>query len=118
MENEHYRTLIENLNEVVYILNDRAEITYITANIEAIGGYSVAEVMGRKFTDFVHPGDLPGRVDNAEKALALLKKKTRSDSLNILRMVPPTNIIATDDNPIPFGLAAYGDSSHTERHNP
>ena len=70
MENEYYRTLIENLNEVVYILNDRAEITYITPNIEAIGGYTVSEVIGRRFTDFVHPDDLPRRMESFGKAFA------------------------------------------------
>ncbi len=63
-----YRTLVENLNEVVYMLNERAEITYITPNIESFSGYTVEEVTGRRFTDFVHPEDLHQRMERFRNA--------------------------------------------------
>ncbi|MFO7839075.1 MAG: PAS domain S-box protein [Desulfosalsimonadaceae bacterium] len=65
--NEKYRYLLENLNEVVYTLDHNAAVTYISPNIEKISGYSQNEILGRPFTDFVHPKDLPSRVENFQK---------------------------------------------------
>lgn len=65
--NEKYRGLLENLNEVLYTLDHNAAITYISPNIAKISGYSPSEVIGRPFTDFVHPDDLPGRIENFQR---------------------------------------------------
>ncbi len=65
--NENYRGLLENLNEVLYTLDHNAAITYISPNIANISGYSPSEVIGRPFTDFVHPDDLPGRTENFQR---------------------------------------------------
>ena len=67
---EKYRMLIENLNEIIYTLDQNATITYISPNIKAIGGYSPAEIIGRRFTDFVHPEDLAGRLEQFGKILS------------------------------------------------
>ena len=69
LNHEHYRLLVENLNEIVYTLNEDAVITYISPNVEAIGGYAPAEMIGRPFTDFVHPEDLAGRMEQFFKIL-------------------------------------------------
>jgi len=60
---DKYRLLVENLNEIVYTLNEHANITYVSPNVESIGGYTPGEMIGRPFTDFVHPDDLAGRME-------------------------------------------------------
>nr|AGF93197.1 multi-sensor signal transduction histidine kinase [uncultured organism] len=67
---EKYQSLIENLNEIVYVLNKNAEIEYISPNIEEISGYSPSEVTGKRFTEFVHPDDLESRIENFMKVLS------------------------------------------------
>lgn len=62
-----YRKLIENLNDIVYQTDEMMNIKFVTKNIEKIGGYSVDEVIGKKFTDFVHPTDLPDPTKQFEK---------------------------------------------------
>jgi PAS domain S-box-containing protein len=69
--NEAYRQLVENLNEVLYTLDLKAVVTFITPNVEKISGYRPEEIVGRRFTDFVHPGDLTAhRFDAFQKILA------------------------------------------------
>ncbi len=58
---EKYKMLVENLNEIIYTLDNKAFITYVSPNIKALGGYSAEEVTGRNFVDFVHPEDKQGR---------------------------------------------------------
>ncbi len=58
---ENYRALVENLTEIIYTLDCEAKITYITPNIEKLGGYTAEEAIGKLFTEFVHPDDRKGR---------------------------------------------------------
>ena len=60
--NENCRQMLENLNEVLYTLDKEGVVTFITRNVEQIGGYRPEEIIGRKFTEFVHPGDLRSRL--------------------------------------------------------
>lgn len=57
---ETYRTLIENLYEVVFTLDLQRKFIYISPMIEQVSGYQVEEVIGKSFDHFVHPDDLPG----------------------------------------------------------
>ena len=67
---QKYRTLIENLNEIIYRLDDKAVIRYISPNIEMLFGYKSDEVIGRNFVDFVHPDDIKGRIEQYQKILS------------------------------------------------
>jgi PAS domain S-box-containing protein len=67
---ESYRRLVENLNEVIYTLDTRAKITYISPNIASIGGYEPSAILGRNFVDFVHPADKEARMEQFSKIIA------------------------------------------------
>ena len=54
--------IIENLNEVFYILDVKATVIYVSSNIERISGYSASEVIGRSYVELVHPDDMTGRL--------------------------------------------------------
>jgi PAS domain S-box-containing protein len=56
---QEYRTLVENLSEVIYAADIRGIFTYISPAIEAFLGYSPAEVIGQHFSSLIHPQDLP-----------------------------------------------------------
>lgn len=67
---EKYRDLVENLNEVVYALDDKAIITYVSPSVEQTSGYRPDELIGRSYIDFVHPDDREGRIEQYHKVLA------------------------------------------------
>jgi len=56
---EKYRDLVENINDIIYATDEHGIITYIAPRIEAIGGYTASEIIGRPFFDFVHKEDIP-----------------------------------------------------------
>jgi len=66
----NYRDLVENINEVVYILDENASITYISPSVEFISGYTPSELTKMRFTDFVHPDDLEGRIEQFFKIMS------------------------------------------------
>jgi PAS domain S-box-containing protein len=55
---QHYRSLVENLNDVVFILDERGFITYISPVIESLSGFTNQELIGQDFRRFIHPDDL------------------------------------------------------------
>lgn len=59
LSEERYRTLVENMNNVVYTLDEHGLITYVTPNVENLYGYNINDVLGKPFTDFVYPPDIP-----------------------------------------------------------
>ena len=65
-----YRELVENINEVIYVLDENANITYVSPNVETISGYSPAELAEMRFTELVHPDDLEGRIEQFLKIMS------------------------------------------------
>jgi len=55
---EKYRELVENLNDVIFVADEQSVLTYISPVVGRFG-YASAEMVGRPFSDFVHPDDLP-----------------------------------------------------------
>jgi len=65
-----YRNLIENINDVIFSVDTRKCITYISPAVERFLRYTVNEIMGLPFTRFVHPDDLPALLSRFEKTLS------------------------------------------------
>jgi PAS domain S-box-containing protein len=57
---EKYRTLVENLNDVIFTLDNAGRIIYVSPVVEPLLGYKPEEVIGEDFAGFIHPEDLPG----------------------------------------------------------
>jgi len=60
---EKYRTLIDRANDVVCVIQDGV-IKMCNPRLEDYRGGSRNEIVGRPFTDFVHPDALPELIDN------------------------------------------------------
>ena len=73
---QNYRELVENLNDIVYATDTNAVVTYISPNVFQLSGYTPEEVIGKNFTEFVHPEDLPGRIEQFLKILGGSKEVT------------------------------------------
>jgi PAS domain S-box-containing protein len=55
---EKYRTLVENINDVIFKLDENGKFIYISPVIEYLFEYSMEEIVGKNFMDYVHPDDL------------------------------------------------------------
>ncbi len=64
-----YRSLVENINEIVYVIDTKAKIKYISPNIENISGYTVDEMKGANFIEFVYQEDREERMNEFRRAL-------------------------------------------------
>lgn len=56
---EQYRSLLEDINDVAFIVDLEGRFVYISPAIERISSYTVEELIGRPFAEFIHPDDLP-----------------------------------------------------------
>ncbi len=61
---EKYRVLVENLNEVIFLLDENGVIDYVSPAVEKMSGYSPDELVGRPYFDFSHPDDMEERHRN------------------------------------------------------
>ncbi len=65
-----FRSLIENSSDGVAIFSAKGELTYIAPRVEAILGYTVAEMMQMDLLSITNPDALQARNDFMEKVLA------------------------------------------------
>lgn len=72
---QKYRSLVEESTEMIFSINDKMELTYISPNIRQFLGYEPLEVTGGAFKDFLHPEDLDafGTMEGREEGLFELK---------------------------------------------
>lgn len=55
-----YRDLVENSNEVTYLLDRNLVLTYISPVMQTRTGFSPSDLLGRRFVDLIHPDDVAG----------------------------------------------------------
>jgi PAS domain S-box-containing protein len=56
----HFRSLIENGQDIISILDDHGTILYESPSIERVMGYEPGEIIGKSIFDFIHLEDFPG----------------------------------------------------------
>jgi len=54
----HYRSLIENIQDMVYVVDADGTIQYASPSVERVLGYAPRERVGRSALELVHPDDL------------------------------------------------------------
>ncbi|MBU2549536.1 MAG: diguanylate cyclase [Proteobacteria bacterium] len=55
---EQYRALVENINDVVFTIDAEGKVTYVSPVIRRVTGFDPEEIVGRHYTETVHPDDL------------------------------------------------------------
>ncbi|MBN2541992.1 PAS domain S-box protein [bacterium] len=65
-----YRQLVENIDEVIYTLNDKGILTYISPAITPVCGYEPNEVIGNPYLDYIHVDDIKRIQENLREALS------------------------------------------------
>jgi PAS domain S-box-containing protein len=61
---KRYKDLVEEINDVIYSIDNNGIITFISPRIESMTGYSPEDAVGKSFTGFIHPDDLQAVADN------------------------------------------------------
>lgn len=56
-QEERYRDLVENINDVIFLLDQAGRLTFISPVLQHIAGYSPEDILGRRLMDFVHTED-------------------------------------------------------------
>jgi PAS domain S-box-containing protein len=69
-----YEERLENLNDVLFAVDENGVFMYLNSAIENITGYKREEVLGKPFTKHVHPEDLPGLLKDIERTISGEKK--------------------------------------------
>lgn len=67
---ERYRDLVENINDAIYTLDSEGVFTYVSPVIRRMGKYEEAEVIGKHFSNFIHPDDLEGLNASVRRTIA------------------------------------------------
>ena len=60
---ETYRDLVEKIGEAIFTVDADGILTFISAAAHRIIGFEPVELVGRHFSSFIHPEDLPALVD-------------------------------------------------------
>jgi len=66
---EKYRELVENINNVIYTVDRDGRLTYISPAVTPLMGYAPSEMVGRSFSEFIHPKDMPQCLRNFRLSL-------------------------------------------------
>ena len=53
-----FRSMVENANDIIYLLTPDSLFSYVSPNWSDILGHSLAQIQGKPYTLFVHPDDL------------------------------------------------------------
>jgi len=61
---EKYRSIIENINDIFYMLDNQGNITFISPAVERLTKYKMSELIGKPVFPLVHPDDLPGLIES------------------------------------------------------
>ena len=64
-----YRTLVENVRDVIYTISEDAVISSLNPAFERITGWSRSEWIGKPLQSIVHPGDWPKELELLERML-------------------------------------------------
>jgi len=55
---EQFRSFVENASDIIFTVNEKGILTYISPNWTAVLGHSEEEIVGAHFSEIVHPDDI------------------------------------------------------------
>jgi len=102
---EKYRSLIEHLNEIVYMSDTEGIITFISPVVESITGYAPKELLNRKLFTFYIKEDRPRLNANFKRVLA---GESLSAEYRILHKSGDLRWLRTNVSPIFKGNVVIG----------
>jgi PAS domain S-box-containing protein len=115
-----YRTLVEVNRDIVYSFDPDGIIRYMSPQTFGQMGFHPDEMVGKRFTDFIHPGDAGRLLTNAEK-VGVIGSHFTSDQFRVLmkdgayRWYEDNTIYTTDHKGRPIFMGTLRDV--TDRKN-
>jgi PAS domain S-box-containing protein len=67
---EKYRELVESINDVIFAIDAHGIFTYMSPVIHVMTGYRPEDIVGRHFSEFIHPDDVAFVVRDFEATLS------------------------------------------------
>jgi len=64
-----FRSLVENISDIIWVIDEETKIKFETPSAEKILGYKQGELIGIKGIDYVHPDDIEAVVEAFEEVL-------------------------------------------------
>ncbi|MCF2150439.1 PAS domain S-box protein [Desmonostoc muscorum LEGE 12446] len=64
-----FRSIVENANDLIFVLSPEGIFTYHSPNVTAIMGYSLQEIEGHSVVEFTKPEDLPTSAAALQRAM-------------------------------------------------
>ncbi len=66
---DFYRILLQNVPDLVLVLDENGNVTFVSDSLNSLLGYDKREVLGRNFLEYIHPDDRKGAALNLQHAL-------------------------------------------------
>jgi PAS domain S-box-containing protein len=66
---EKYKSLVENISDVIYTQDLEGDFTYVSPIIEQISSYKSEDLVGKPFLEFVYPEDIQGLLESYQLTL-------------------------------------------------
>jgi sigma-B regulation protein RsbU (phosphoserine phosphatase) len=73
---KQYRSLVVNLEEIIFQTNGLGEFTFLNPAWQGVTGFDINKSLGRNFTDYIHPIDIPHHSTQFHKILQGKTKKS------------------------------------------
>ena len=67
---ERYRSLIETITDIVFIISPNGNLTYLNPEFEKLTGYPVQDFIGHSFTEILAPEYIESTVDRFKRGLS------------------------------------------------
>ncbi len=67
---ERYRSLVENVNAVVYAVDSKGVITYMSPVFELLYGHKASEFVGKSFLEFIFDEDIPSSMERLQRVMS------------------------------------------------
>ncbi|WMJ73238.1 PAS domain S-box protein [Cytophagaceae bacterium ABcell3] len=58
-----FRSLVQNSSDVILVLEESSQVTYCSESVQNVLGFAEDQILGKKFTSFVHASDKKGLED-------------------------------------------------------
>ncbi|MEN6476038.1 MAG: PAS domain-containing protein [Syntrophaceae bacterium] len=66
---EIFRSLVENINEVIFVVDTGGVLTYVSPSVEAMLGYEPTQLVGHPYIEFIYPEDTAVHMQHFKQAL-------------------------------------------------
>jgi len=75
---KNYRSVVENVNDVIFQTDTKGLWTFLNKSWELVTGYRVEECIGQSFINFIHPDDRAQCMEKFEPLILHKKEKCRN----------------------------------------